>query len=115
MPQGNSETQSHIHLPIHQDKLILFNIIFLVFKPFSFLSTHNTTITPCNCIVQKSIDMASACAASSTIAAAAFSSPSSQTKVSFLSGRKLRVSKYSAPATSRSFTVCATADPNQPL
>ncbi|XP_060207834.1 chlorophyll a-b binding protein, chloroplastic [Lycium barbarum] len=67
--------------------------------------------------------MASACA-SSTIAAVAFSSPSSQrngsivgaTKASFLGGRRLRVSKYAAPAGSpRAVTVCVAADPDRPL
>ncbi|XP_016475273.1 chlorophyll a-b binding protein, chloroplastic [Nicotiana tabacum] len=67
--------------------------------------------------------MASACA-SSAIAAVAFSSPSSQkngsivgaTKASFLGGKRLRVSKYVAPAGSRSVAVSAVAaDPDRPL
>ncbi|KAK7258401.1 hypothetical protein RIF29_23976 [Crotalaria pallida] len=64
--------------------------------------------------------MASACA-SSAIAAVAISSqknvsPLGNTKASFLSGRRLKVNKYTAPAGGRSTTtVCVAADPDRPL
>ncbi|XP_031402956.1 chlorophyll a-b binding protein 7, chloroplastic [Punica granatum] len=66
--------------------------------------------------------MASVCA-SSAIAAVAISSPSAQksgsvvgsTKASFLSGKRLRVSKFTAPTAGRLVTVCAAADPDRPL
>ncbi|GAB4825022.1 hypothetical protein Ancab_007895 [Ancistrocladus abbreviatus] len=63
--------------------------------------------------------------ASSAMAAASFSSPySSQktgavfgtTKVSFLGGKKLKVTKFKAPVSARSLSVCAAAaDPGRPL
>ncbi|KAK3040859.1 hypothetical protein RJ639_029203 [Escallonia herrerae] len=79
--------------------------------------------------------MASACASSAIAAAVAFSSPRQVPIIntlhkenpvnqlrqdhrtgSFLSGRKLRVTKYSAPAVTRSIsTVCAVADPDRPI
>ncbi|CAI9275181.1 unnamed protein product [Lactuca saligna] len=68
--------------------------------------------------------MASTVCASSAIAAVAFSSPASQkngsfvgsTKASFLCGKKLRVSKVTAPTVARSSgTVCVTADPERPI
>lgn len=37
------------------------------------------------------------------------------TKASFLSGRKLRVSRYTSPAGARSLTRCAAANPDRPL
>ncbi|CAH9080332.1 unnamed protein product [Cuscuta europaea] len=63
--------------------------------------------------------MAAPSCASSTIAAAAvaFSSRSCQTTISpFLSGRKLRVTKYAAATSSRPSTVyAAAADPGRPI
>ncbi|KAJ6393160.1 hypothetical protein OIU77_022609 [Salix suchowensis] len=66
--------------------------------------------------------MASVCA-SSAIAAVSISSSSSQktgslvgsTKASFLSGKKLRLKKYTAPTAARSVTVCVAADPDRPI
>ena len=37
------------------------------------------------------------------------------TKASFLSGKKLRLKKYTTPTAARSVTVCVAADPDRPL
>ncbi|XP_022862710.1 chlorophyll a-b binding protein 7, chloroplastic-like [Olea europaea var. sylvestris] len=58
--------------------------------------------------------MAASAFASSTIAAVALS-PTRATKASFLSGRKLRVSKNATSTRVQSVTVCAAADPDRPL
>ncbi|KAL2455876.1 photosystem I light harvesting complex protein [Forsythia ovata] len=58
--------------------------------------------------------MAASACATSTIAAVAFSSTRA-TKASFLSGRKLRVSKNATSNGVRSVTVCSAPDPDRPL
>ncbi|GKV14756.1 hypothetical protein SLEP1_g25578 [Rubroshorea leprosula] len=63
--------------------------------------------------------MTSVCA-SSTIAAVALSYQKTDsflrtTKTPFLSGKKLRVRKYTAPVTGRLTPVCVAADPDRPL